>query len=134
MRLAARSRAVLDALRDCGRVDRCLDADAVHVHQTEPGRLEVRLDRSSIRDARVFATALIETLAPLGGQACVLDAGAQIIPVPTALLDDPQAFLQRWRWHGSFGRLVPIGLRPPAPESGPSSALAFEVWETSARS
>ncbi|MGH8907081.1 MAG: hypothetical protein ACRD0K_11305 [Egibacteraceae bacterium] len=128
-RLAARGRAVLDALRACGHVNPQLGADAVRVRQTGPRRFEVRLDQGSIRDARVFATALTETLAPPDGQPYVIDAGAQIVPVPAVLSADPEVFLEHWLWYTGLGRLVSASRRKPPRKPSRGRAVALEVWE-----
>ncbi|MGH7606158.1 MAG: hypothetical protein ACREME_02365, partial [Gemmatimonadales bacterium] len=135
VRLAARGWAVLDSLRDTGHLNLHLGSDAVRVRQTEPWRYEVRLDHSSARDARVFANALIETLAPLNGQPYVVEAAGQIVPVPALLSSRPQVFVEHWRWYSGLGRLVSATERPPAerpaaPRPRPGRAVPLEIWDS----
>jgi hypothetical protein len=131
-RLTARGRAVLDALRACGHVDPHLGADAVHVRQTGPRRYEVRLDHGCIQDARVFATALTETLTLPSDLPYAIDTGTQLVPVPTMLSANPEIFVEHWRWHTGLGHLVPVSKRQPAHKTGRSRAIALEVWDAAA--
>jgi hypothetical protein len=133
-RLAARARAVLDALRDTGKVNLHLGGEAVAVRRTEPTRFEVRLSRGTERDARVFATALAETLAPPNGQPFVISAGSRTVPVPEELCGEPGVFEEHWRWHVGIGKLeanraAHASERPP---SEPPPAVALEIWEPGA--
>ncbi|MGH8930383.1 MAG: hypothetical protein ACRDZO_07035 [Egibacteraceae bacterium] len=128
-RLIGRGRAVLEALRECGHVNLHLGADAVEVRQTGPRRFEVRLDDGSDRDARVFATTLTETLAPLNGQSHVVSAGSLTVPVPAALSENPAIFLQQWRHYNGQGELIPVPKGTPTPHTTPKGTIQLDVWE-----
>ena len=130
-RLVGRGRAVLDALRECGHVNLHLGAGAVQVRQTGPRRFEVRLDDGSDRDARVFASTLTETLAPLNGQSHVVSAGSLTVPVPATLSENPAIFLQQWRHHNGQGQLLSIPYKPPTKREHqlPKGTKVLEVWE-----